>query len=150
MQQAVNLEFDGRTAEAVRLLEEHRADSEMHTEEYLSHFFGLRRSKGLGPYDLENGVKNGAGRKKKATRTKPVSTGSRGNRRESTPGRPANILDMVDEGTATAVLLQLQGKVQRLLSMRSSKDVEKAKEALKRVARLREELKEAIAVLEGR
>ena len=53
----------------------------------------------------------------------------------------------MNESTSTATLLQLQGRIQRLLSMRSSKVVEKVKEALKRVTKLKQELEEAMAVL---
>jgi hypothetical protein len=150
MQQAVNLEFEGRTAEAVRLLEEHMAESEMHTEEYLSHFFETRREKGLGPYFLENGQgTNGAAHKKKIAQSQSSPQAPRANRLKPKPTSQNDLLEAVNESTSTATLLQLQGKTQRLLSMRSSKDVEKAKDALKRVAKLKQELDEALAVLQG-
>ena len=146
MQQAVNLEFDGKTAEAVHLLEEHKADSEMHTEKYLSHFFEVRRSKGLGPYSLDNGTSNGRTRRRGSGRAKVTPQVARAPRNKA--GSQNDVLEMVNESTSTATLLQLQGKTQRLLSTRSAKEVERAKQALKEVAKLKQEVQEALSRLE--
>lgn len=107
MMKAVNLEFEGKTAEAVRLLEEHKDESEMHQEEFLMHFFEARRAKELGPYDL-NGV-NGNGKAPAAREVKQ--------RRRAVPGQAKSTRKAVARPTGRptkvmmlAVNCELEGK----------------------------------------
>lgn len=145
MQQAVNLEFEGKTVEALRLLEEHQDESDMHSPEYLMQFFESRRDKGLGPYSL-NGTSHGktrrAGRREPASRRQTVAAQIRNLRKSD------EILDLIGERTSTVTLLQIQERVKELLASRGRPELEKAEAALRKVARLRDELREAMRVLE--
>lgn len=102
MMKAVNLEFEGKTADAVRLLDEHKDESPMHKEEFLMHFFEARRARGLGPYLLSD-----EGPRKKANTPKVTQTRhatlvklSRTVKGELVKSRrPDRLLDMVNDST---------------------------------------------------
>lgn len=79
----------------------------MQTEDYLSHFVGARRAKDLGPYSVDNGVsKTGTARKATTARGKPAPENRRTQLTEAGQTSPNDLLEMVNESTSTATLLQ--------------------------------------------
>lgn len=153
MMQAVNLEFEGKTAEAVRLLDQHRDESSMHSEEYLMQFFEGRQAKGLGPYPLND---SGPKKARKSSKARPAAV----RRRAPAPPRrvkgprpgsrgPDAVVDSIDESAGTALLVRLEARIQELLCQRDPKEVEKVRRAMKDVQELQSRLANAMKLLEG-
>lgn len=125
MQEAVNLAMDGKRAQGVKLLGEHKEENDMHTAKGLDMFVAKREESGKGPYTFE--------RKPRGAKTGKAAA--------------SDIAASIDGRTSIVNLVALEAKVKEQLAERPKAEVTKVRNAVANYDKKREELAEMEALL---
>lgn len=123
MMLAVNASIAGKKKDVDELAKEHKLDRD-EVEQRVK----LREGR---PYSFTNRRR---GKKVKKKAAKPIAA-------------PADILSMIDGRTKILTLLEIDARVNELLSKKTEEDVARVRSSLRKVEKLERELKEARATL---